>query len=180
MKPTPLPELSPGDWAVLGAVAERPTHGFALAQMLAPDGSLGRVWSLPRPVVYQVIKKLLGLGLLAEKGVEPGVRGPARTIVAVTVPGRRVLDRWLAEPVDHVRDVRSMLLLKLALLDRVGGDPAPLLAAQRDRLQPVIEALEAGRDRSQGFERVLVEWRISSSRATVAFLDAVERVSPEQ
>jgi hypothetical protein len=44
---------------------------------------------------------------------------------------------WLTRPVEHTRDVRSELLVKLALLDRAGKDPQPLLAAQREQLVPV-------------------------------------------
>ncbi len=166
-------ELGAGDWAVLGVVAEGPTHGFAVAQLLAPGGPLGRIWTLPRPAVYQVIKKLLQLGLVRERRTEPSAKGPVRTVVAVTPAGRAALRRWLAEPVDHVRDVRSLLLLKLALLERAGGDPGPLIRAQRDRLRELMHALEGARDRAQGFDRVILEWRLASSRATVEFLAVV-------
>lgn len=168
-------ELSPGEWAVLGAVAEKPTHGFAVAQLLAPDGVLGRVWTVPRPVVYQVIKKLVERGLLAERKTEPGRRGPVRTIVGATPAGRRALRNWLAEPVDHVRDVRSLLLLKLALLDRAGTDPSALVAAQAEKVQAQLAGLTRSRRQARGFERVLLEWRIASSRATVEFLGSANQ-----
>lgn len=164
------PALNPGDWAVLGVVGEGPVHGFAVAQLLGPDGALGRIWTLPRPVVYQVIKKLLQLGLIAERRTEAGARGPVRTVLGLTPSGRAALKRWLREPVDHVRDVRSLLLLKLALLERAGTDPTPLVAAQRERVAAQLEALRAGRDQSEGFDRVLLDWRIASSTATLDFL----------
>ena len=166
-------DLSPGEWAVLGAVAERPTHGFAIAQLLSPDGELGRVWSLPRPVVYQVIQKLLQLGLVQPRGTEVSRRGPVRTVMAVTPSGRAAVRRWLAEPVDHVRDVRSMLLLKLALIDRRGGDPAALIEAQEVRVRSQLESLTKGRKSVDGFDRVILEWRIAASRATLDFLRVV-------
>lgn len=171
--PSIRPDLSPGDWAVLGVVAEAPTHGFAVAQLLAPAGSLGRVWTLPRPVVYQVLKKLIRLGLVAERSSEQSDRGPVRTIVAISPTGRRAVREWLKEPVDHVRDVRSILLLKLALLDRSDRDPAPLIQAQRRRLTAQLKALEESRTGAAGFDRVILEWRVSSSRATLEFLDSI-------
>ncbi|HET7173520.1 MAG TPA: helix-turn-helix transcriptional regulator [Nocardioidaceae bacterium] len=166
-------ELSPGEWAVLGVVSEQPTHGFAVAQLLADTGELGQVWSVQRPMVYEALKKLLALGLLREQGTERTGVGPARTIVAATPRGRRALRGWLVAPVDHVRDVRSMLLLKLALLARAGGDPLPLLGAQEARLRPQLESLTRVRDRAEGFDRVLAEWRLESSRATQRFLQRV-------
>jgi PadR family transcriptional regulator AphA len=165
-------ELSPAAWAVLGVVAEGPTHGFALAQILAADGALGQVWTLPRPMVYRELSKLVALGLVAERATEHSHRGPARTIVAVTPAGRRTVKDWLAAPVDHVRDVRSSLLLKLALLQRAGVDPRPLLRAQQQRLGPQLAGLEQLRDRAVGFERLLGQWRLASSQATLQFLDA--------
>jgi PadR family transcriptional regulator AphA len=120
-----------------------------------------------------MLKKLLGLGLTSERATEPSARGPARTIVGITPAGRRALRRWLETPVDHVRDVRSMLLLKLALINRSGGDWTPLVDAQRQRLVPLLSSLEAARHEARGFDRVLVDWRLSSSRATLEFLNTL-------
>jgi DNA-binding PadR family transcriptional regulator len=163
--------LLPGDWAVLGVVAEGAVHGFAVAQLMGPGGELGRIWSLPRPLVYQALKKLAGLGLIAERAVVSSHRGPQRTMVAVTPRGRRAIVRWLSEPVEHVREVRSLLLLKLALIDRRGGDPSELLAAQRHVLLPIVSNLEEQHQASSGFEQVLATWRLESTLAVLRFLD---------
>jgi DNA-binding PadR family transcriptional regulator len=171
-------ELSAGEWAVLGVIDEGPTHGFAAAQLLAPDGVLGRIWSLPRPIVYQAIKKLTGLGLIAEQATERSSRGPMRTILATTPNGRRAVQTWLGEPVEHVREVRSLLLLKLALIDRIGGDPASLLGLQRQVLVPKLEALQRQRDHAEGFELTLATWRLESIKAVVRFLDSAPQLGP--
>jgi len=170
--PTGTPDLSPAAWAVLGAVAEGATHGFAIAQLLAADGELGRVWTVARPMVYRELDKLVHLQLVAEGATERTPRGPARTIVAITPTGRTALDRWLAEPVQHVRDVRAALLLKLALQARAGTDPRPLLTAQRARFEPQSTGLAQTRDGARGFERTLAQWRLANSRATLDFIDA--------
>jgi PadR family transcriptional regulator AphA len=170
--------LSAGEWAVLGVIADGPTHGFALAQLLAPDGPLGRIWSLPRPIVYQAVKKLLQLGLITEQATERSNRGPQRTILAATASGRRAIRDWLGQPVEHVREVRSLLLLKLALIDRVGGDPAPLLAAQYDVLLPKLEAMRRHTDEAEGFELTLATWRLESITAVLRFLDTCPRPAP--
>lgn len=166
-------ELSPGDWAVLGVVGEGPTHGFAVAGLLAPDGALGQVWTLPRPMVYQSVNKLLAAGMIREQGTERTRRGPARTIVAISAAGRTELDRWLAAPVEHVRDLRSMLLLKLALSYRSGRDTRGLLEAQQRLLAPQRTALERLRDDSDGFDRLLAQWRLASSQAAEQFVAVV-------
>ena len=166
------PQLSAAAWAVLGVVAEGPTHGFAVAAVLAPDGPLGQVWTLPRPMVYRELDKLIDLGLVTPRAEERSERGPTRTIVAVTPAGQLAVATWRLEPVEHVRDVRSALMLKLALLQRAAADPRPLLQAQQARLQPQLAGLERLRDQADGFERMLAQWRVASSQAALQFLEA--------
>jgi DNA-binding PadR family transcriptional regulator len=162
--------LSAGDWAVLGVVAESPTHGFAVARLMAADGGLGRIWTLPQPAVYTSLNRLRDQGLTTVQAVSSGVRGPNRSIIAVTPDGLRIVQEWLYEPVLHVREMRSMLLLKLALLDRAGLDPGPLVETQLAVITPQLRGLMAVRDQAVGFERVLAIWRVESSEAVVRFL----------
>ena len=167
--------ISTAGFGVLGAVAERPTHGFAVAALFAPDGELGRVWRIQRAVVYREFGRLTDAGLVREAGVETGGPGPDRTIVELTADGRRVLDQWLDEPVTRTRDARSGLLLKLALHDRAGRDPGALITAQRVAFQRRLADLQAQVNAAdQGsFERTLALWRVSSTRAVLDFLDTL-------
>jgi PadR family transcriptional regulator AphA len=164
--------LAPGEWAVLAVVSEEPTHGFAVAKALGPNGEIGRVWSLSRPLVYRALDRLVEEGLVEKGEVEASAHGPSKTSVRATAGGRKLLRAWLNEPVDHVRDVRSLLMLKLLFLERSDLDPAPLLDAQRDQLLPVEAALEERAEQVDGFEATLVQWRLESTRAVLRFLAA--------
>jgi PadR family transcriptional regulator AphA len=163
------------EWTVLAVLAQRPAHGFAVAALTTPDGELGRVWQVPRPVVYRAIGRLAEAGLITPQGTEPG-QGPQRTIYAATSEGRAAARTWLAAPVAHVRDIRSHLLLKLALLHRAGEDPAGLIARQREVLAPIAAAIDAEAP-ADGFDAVLLAWRRSSAAAAIAFLDAISATS---
>jgi len=123
------------------------------------------------------LQQLEALGLVRPAAHEASVRGPNRTVLQLTPSGRRALARWLLQPVEHVRDVRSVLLLKLALFDRGGQDPAPLLAAQREVVDAIIAALRRRRTGADGFDAVLATWRLESARAVLRFLDAVAKRS---
>lgn len=162
-------ELLLGEWAVLGVLSEGRTHGFAVSKRLAPSGDVGRVWSLSRPLTYRAIEQLLVRGLIAELGEEPGTAGGVRTLYGVTRSGKAALRRWLAEPVAHLRDVRSELLLKLVLCQLAGVGSGPLIAAQRELFEPVARA-RAAEARRQPTDPVTL-WRAESSRAVVRFLD---------
>jgi DNA-binding PadR family transcriptional regulator len=172
MDPDALPALSCGEWAILGLVSEQPRHGFALARLMAPEGEIGRVWALPKPLVYRALATLEERGLVTPVAEEPGDRGPHRTLHAATPRGIEVLGAWLAAPVDHLREVRSLLMLKLALMARSGRPVGGLLAAQRERMQPLLAALEARVAAAADFERTLLTWRLETARAVIRFLDA--------
>jgi DNA-binding PadR family transcriptional regulator len=169
------PRLSLGEWVVLCLVCEAPTHGFALARILGADGELGQIWRVPKPVIYRALQRLETLGLVALIELQPSTEGPVRSLVDATGPGREAAAAWLAKPVSHNRDIRSELLVKLALLDRAGADAAPLLGAQRAQLQPVAEALRLKLAAGSGIDRAVTLWRFETVTATFRFLDAVRQ-----
>ena len=171
MKSDPNADLLPGEWAVLGVIAQQPAHGFAIARELAAGGALGKVWTMSRPRVYRAISDLASRGLISPVAAEEGERGPARIVYAVTDDGAVRLEHWLSTPVDHIRDVRSDLLLKLALLDRAGRSPRRLLEAQRARLGPLPDSLEAAGADAAGFDAVVLRYRVTSARAVLDFVD---------
>lgn len=166
-------ELTVVEWAVLGLVAEEPTHGFAIARALAPEGEVGKVWSVRRPLVYRAVETLTGMGLLRAAGTVASSSGPQRTVLQATPAGRRALARWFRQPVTHVRDGRSLLMLKLLLLNRRGADLAPLLTAQRAQFSGLAERLADAADAADGFDRALILWRLESTTAAVRFVEAM-------
>jgi DNA-binding PadR family transcriptional regulator len=166
-------ELAPGEWSVLALLAEEPGHGWALARQMARDGDIGRVWALGRPLVYRALELLEERGLIEPTGSERGVRGPNRTVFRATVAGRAALAEWLDVPVEHVRDVRSLLLLKLVLIDRAGLDRTGLLLAQRELVVPAIATLESRLTESEGSEAIFVRFRLESTRAVLHFIEGL-------
>jgi PadR family transcriptional regulator AphA len=165
--PMALPE-----WTVLVLLSQRPAHGFAVSQLTAPDGELGRIWRIPRPVVYRAIGRLVEAGLITPESVEPGL-GPQRTIYTVTPHGRQEGERWLSTPVEHVRDIRSQLLVKLALLYRADRDPADLIRRQRAALEPIARGTQAPSAEEDGFAEILQAWRRATAAAALGFLDEI-------
>ena len=160
------------EWTVLVLLSQRPAHGFAVSQLTAPDGELGRIWRIPRPVVYRAIGRLLDAGFIRPESVEPGL-GPQRTIYTVTPRGREEAEHWLSLPVEHVRDMRSHLLIKLALLHRAGRDPADLIKRQRAALDPIARAMQAPQAEPDGFDEILLAWRLATAAAALGFLDDI-------
>ena len=166
-------QLTTGEWAVLALVEEGPTHGFAVARAIEPDGEVGRVWSMRRPLVYRTLDVLEDRKLTQTAGTEASTAGPQRTLIEVTAEGREKVRTWLIEPVEHVRDARSELLLKLLFLDRRGMAPDALLDVQRERFREQERQLRGVLDASDGFTRTLALWRVENTAAAVRFVDAL-------
>jgi PadR family transcriptional regulator AphA len=110
-------------------------------------------------------------GLAERAGAQPGMRGSPRTLLRVTPAGRRAVEQWLGEPVDHVRDLRSGLLLKLLFLRRSGLSRAPLLRAQRAILAEAIGALEAQASDDSPDDITVRAFRLETARAGMRFVD---------
>ena len=160
-------QLLLGEWACLGILCAKPSHGFAIAALLKPEGEVGRVWSLSRALTYRALDQLTQRDYVQPKGEEPGIAGGNRTILAPTRSGRAHLKKWLDQPVGHLRDVRSELLLKVVLADMNGVDATAMLVAQRDSFAPMAARLAAHDDTTDP----VAMWRIESSQAAVRFVE---------
>lgn len=162
--------LSLVEWVVLALLVEAPAHGWSLVRLLRSDGEVGRVWSSSRPLVYRALETLAERGLIRERRSERSAKGPLRTVFADTPPGRRALRRWLATPVEHVRDIRSELMAKLVLHDRAGTSPEELLRAQAVVLADLEQSALDQAIEAAGFDRTLALWRLSSTREARRFV----------
>ena len=173
MPPVETPELSLTEYAVLGILAERPAHGFAISKELASEGPIGRVLTVRRPLTYRALDRLVEAGLAAAVHTEPGVAGPERIIHRITPAGKRRLKRWLTEPVQHIRDMRIEFQLKLTLLSRSGQSPLPLVQAQRVVLQPTLAALDSTTEHPPDHVEL---WRQHNAAATDDYLRHLEAI----
>ena len=164
-------DLLAGEWAVLALLCEEPRHGYAIASLMTPDGEVGRVWSLRRPMTYRTIDALERLELIAVDSVEPGTTAPTRRILRAVPAAEARVATWLQQPEPHVRDLRSLLLLKLTLLRRRGAATTALLQAQRALLVQQERALAAKRDQPDEVDRILAQWRWAMTDAALHFVE---------
>jgi tRNA (adenine37-N6)-methyltransferase len=159
--------------AALGLLCEHPAHGWAIARALAPDGEIGRVYSCTRPLAYRALAQLRAGGLAEDRETVASEAGPERTVLGATRRGRSAFRSWREAPVEHIRDLRSELMLKLLFHERAGSDPAGLLRAQALVLARAERALERQLASSAGFERTLALWRLSVARAALSFVEGL-------
>jgi PadR family transcriptional regulator AphA len=167
-------QLLLGEWACLGILYSEPTHGFAIAARLKPNSAVGRVWSISRPLTYRCLDQLASRGYIHAVGEEPGLAGGNRTILAATRSGRAQLRKWLHTPVEHLRDLRSDLLLKLIIADLCNIDISPMLEKQHALIAQLAETIASKVD--DGASADVVElWRSESSQAALRFVERLRR-----
>lgn len=148
-------------------------HGWAIGSLLATDGELGRIWSLSRPLTYRALDSLATTGLISRAESGSG-KGRDRVVLTATASGRRAADRWLDRPCDHIRDLRTELLLKLVLRRRAGLGIEALLEAQERELSQALDSLAApGSD-----DDVVALWRQENARAVRRFLRQAREARP--
>lgn len=154
---------------VLAVVAEKPRHGWAVHRELAPGSDIGRAWSLSRQLTYRAIDNLEKEGLVTRAEPRPGDGGD-RVIISPTPSGKKHLREWLEEPVDHLRDVRTELLVKLMLRERAGLDNTAFITLQKQRFSGAVDALTSNKSRD-----LVDAWRAESARSVMKFLDGLIR-----
>ena len=163
-KSSPI-ELSLAENVCLALIVQQDTHGWALGAVLAPDGDIGRVWALSRPLTYRALDALTEKDLIIRKAPTSG-RGRDRLLLSPTAAGRKASRRWLHTPVKHLRDVRTELLVKLTLRTQAGMDNSFLIQEQQAEFASAIEALTARTDSD-----AVDVWRREHARAVRRFLN---------
>ena len=96
-------------------------------------------------------------------------------IFRATPKGENAVGEWLDQPVEHVRDIRSLFLVKVVLAQRLGLDTEPLLVAQRALMVPFVAFLEARLDDvdpiAEPTEETVLHFRLETAQTTVRFID---------
>lgn len=187
---TPLQRLEPphpgmaAEHALLGLLAMTEggvSHGYELARHFGNASALGSVIHQEAGMVYHHLKKLERLGWVTTL-IEESVR-PPRRMVMLQPAGRSELERWLAEPVAHTREIRLDFLVKLyfaltlnpALALRLAREQramsARLIEGWVERPPEVGEAGDALGDAQ--FSAMVVNLRRAQTHAALAWLDRV-------
>jgi len=154
--------------ACLVLISNGQSHGYQLAKQFEPSAALGEVLTLTRPVVYRAIKTLEAQKLI--RSVDSlGSRRQLKFELRCTSDGQRAAQRWLGEPVSHIRDLRNEFLVKVLLLQTSKVGTKRLIQNQRKALAAVAESLLADEAPTP-----VAIWRREQARAAMRFLDQLD------
>ncbi|MCK6555722.1 PadR family transcriptional regulator [Candidatus Binatia bacterium] len=118
-------------YALLGLLRERRDYGYQLKRRF--DERMGAVWRLNIGQVYQTLRALERIGLIAE--VNDGATAETgRRVFRLTAKGGRVLERWLQRPPMRPRPVRDETLVRLLVVRPAGSREALGRITEQERL----------------------------------------------
>lgn len=166
----------PARYALLGLLLTGPRHGYDLAREFAPGSALGEIVHLSMSQLYALLGRLERDGLIAGERQEVGAY-PPRRVYRLEERGREAVLRWIAEPVEHPRDMRIDFPLKLYLAQRLDAEQAAdLVARQRALFSSYLQGLDeqgepAGMEGDALFIALLREGRVGRLRAALDWLD---------
>lgn len=164
---------------LLGFIAEQPTHGYDLYKKMTGMGGIALIWHVKQSQLYALLEKLETRGLLSST-LLPGESYLLRKEFALTSSGMQQYTTWVSSPVEHGRDMRQEFLAKLFFAQK--GDPrvfGGLLLKQRQSCLRWLDNLERkfnAIDESQIYERMILQYRITQTRAMI---DWLETYSPQ-
>ena len=99
------------EFALLGLLYEKPTHGYDLHRLITDPDGIGMIWGVKLSNLYAQIDKLEKKGFL--EGIQFSEESrPARTEYHITENGKQAFEEWLSELVRHPRDFRQEFMLR--------------------------------------------------------------------
>lgn len=167
------------EFAILGLLGQGPKSGYDIKRLV--EERLSHFWNESVGHIYPILRRLHERGWV-EKRVTPSESRPPRHEYALTVAGRRELERWFTEPVAPVPP-RNELLLRVFLgaMAPAGAVAAQVAAYRERRLSEMkrLESVAAELERAARADPEFVWWRmtlsagIHAARSAVAWCDEV-------
>ncbi len=170
-----MSNLSP-EFALLGLLAEGPSHGYDLHQRLVTD--LGHVWHLSQSQAYAILKRLETRGDVKSHTVEQE-KLPARQKLQLTPQGRRRFQEWLdGGAASNARSIRLEFLTRLYFVQKYEPEKmADIYAAQFDQVQVSIQRLTsllAHLPPEQEYNRLSLDLRLRQMHLICEWLDEIK------
>ena len=161
--------LLPGEYAVLGLLRHHPMHGYEMARYFDRD-DLSEVCPIEQIMLYTYLRNIEERELVAWTEVRVGLR-PPRKLYELSETGRALVESWLDEPVQRLREVRFEFLLKLYFLHAAAHERERTLLARQIAICEAYRARLAEKEAaSLGFARLVAASKRSGADSTLGWL----------
>jgi len=169
------PKRPATEYALLGLLLDGPSHGYDLTRQFSGDTELGKVCRLEMSMLYNLLKKLEREKLISGKE-ESVSENKSRRSVELTEAGRAEFEAWLAEPVQHNREMRFSFLVKLYFARL--RDVRLVLKLLNEQIefnqallkQLLAQKLSASENPARNFEEWVLDFRVEQTNAALRWL----------
>lgn len=103
------------EFALLGFLYEKPTHGYDLHKLIIDPDGIGLIWNVKMSNLYAYLDKLDKKGYI-HGTMQPGAAHPTRMEYQITEKGKNAFTEWLSTIVQHPRDFRQEFMLRYFFL----------------------------------------------------------------
>ena len=170
----PRRALSP-EYALLGLLTLRPSHGYDLHQRLNAD--LGNVWHLSQSQAYSILRRLEDRGDIAAAPASKS-RPSRRQVLHITPTGRRRFRQWLeGVATSGARAVRLEFLTRLYFANLLKPENvARIHAAQEREIAGSIRRLRlllSQVPEQQAFNRLSLDLRLRQMELVRLWLEEI-------
>lgn len=166
------------EFILLGLLEERPMHGYDLFRALQGLEGLALIWRVKQSMLYALLDKLEGRGLVEYKML-PGGAHPPRKDYHPTEAGRAAFHAWRQAPVEHAHEMRQEFLARFYFARRRSARSAlDLLACQQERCRTwQVRLLDefGALGGSPSFERFVFSFRVQQVEGILAWLEQVRK-----
>jgi len=99
------------EFALLGFLYDKPTHGYDLHKSITDPDGIGLIWNVKMSNLYAYLDKLDKKGFI-HGTMQPGDAHPTRMEYQITDEGKKAFEDWLSTIVIHPRDFRQEFMLR--------------------------------------------------------------------
>ena len=162
------------EYVLLGLLKQKPMHGYELCRAAGRLEGVSLVWRIKQSAIYAMLDRMEAMGWIAGR-VVPGETRPARKEYRLTDEGCTQFLAWVAEPVEHGRDIRQMFIAKLYFAEQEGRAIAlRLVTEQRKRCREWMgefhrQVVQSRPERH--FDALVLDYRYQQMEGILSWLD---------
>lgn len=161
------------EFALLGFLYEKPTHGYDLHKLITDPDGIGLIWNVKMSNLYAYLDKLDKKGYI-HGTMQPGEAHPTRMEYQITNNGKKAFETWLESIVQHPRDFRQEFMLRYYFLLKYHPEKVtPLCDHQHDEcskwLANTLAELEKVNTENQ-FKKSVIQFRVAQIQSMINWL----------
>jgi DNA-binding PadR family transcriptional regulator len=162
------------EFALLGFLYEKPTHGYDLHKLITDPDGIGLIWNVKMSNLYAYLDKLDKKGLI-HGTMQPGDAHPTRMEYTITEKGKTAINEWLPSLVQHPRDFRQEYMLRYFFLLKYQPENVnTLIKQQHDECSTWLTNTMVLFDKvieEEQFKKSVIQFRIAQIQSMINWLN---------